>query len=283
MPTSDGLRPDLGEPPTTRLPQAASIADRDTTAVADQPAPGPLEGAAGGESPTAAVMDEQYEAALPSSGQPEAALRDEAGVAGPRLDWLAEAQTRSRELGLHRATETPVKVSRGNSPALWVMSIVSLLVAIASLAYNVVLTQQLLGKRDAALSVVDKSMSALNDVSAKGLDFNFPVSQTIDWEGDIPFKQDMQFPIKTTIHFATTVQVPVNLGALGTMSVSVPVDTDVPVDMSVPVHIDQSFHIKLKVPINMNVPVHVAPDQQPIKGMLDQVRSLIEQVRQIMQ
>jgi len=283
MPANEELSPESEELATTRPGhndrpgEAGSQVPDDDTLSATAAAGAEPEA---GTEPASRPASEPAEAApAPSSEPPQAA----AAAPAPALDWLTSARERARQLGLDTALEKPPRPARGASPVLWVISVLSLLIATASLSYNVLLTRQLLERRDRVLSVMDRSVSALDSFSSKGLDFNFPVSQTIDWEGDIPFKQDMEFPIQTTIHFATTVRVPVDLGALGTIWVNVPINTDVPVDMKVPVHVDQSFHIKLKVPIEMNVPVHVAPDQEPIKGMLEQARSLVQEIRAIMQ
>ncbi len=174
----------------------------------------------------------------------------------------------------------PAPIVKTRAPGcLWVLAFGALVIAVASLLLNVALISALLDRQAAAQVMLDQAIASLDASSASTIKFDFPVSQTIDFEGDIPFQQDMDFPFKGNVRINTTIRVPVNLGLLGTQVVEVPVDTTVPVDTSVPVHIDQTFHVKTQVPVRMNVPIELSPTQPPFSEWLAKVRELLVLLR----
>lgn len=202
----------------------------------------------------------QEQAPLPSVAQPAALPL--AGAEGPATPPLP----------------SPVVVERAPG-CLWAVASAALVVAAVSLLVNLVLGVALLQRRAALLTMMDQAMAALDDPSNEKISFNFPISQTVNFEGDIPFKQDFDFPFKGNVRINTTIRVPVDLGPLGTHVVNVPVDTVVPVDTSVPVHIDQTFHVKMQVPVQMEVPVELSTAQPPLNEWLSKVRDLLALLR----
>jgi hypothetical protein len=163
--------------------------------------------------------------------------------------------------------------------ALWAMVILVTLLAFASLAVNVALVTRLLVIRNEASGVLDNVSQAVDDLSAQGLSFEFPISQTVNFEGDVPFKQDLTVPFKGNLPINTVVSMPIDLGLLGTQVVKVPVNTTVPVDVTIPVKVDQTVHIKTQVPVRMNVPVHLSPNDPPLRDLLAQARQWLESIQ----
>jgi len=170
----------------------------------------------------------------------------------------------------------PVVVKQ-TSVWLWVIATCALVVAIVSLTINALLVSELLERQKAFLAMFDQSIASVDDSSGAVLKFNFPVSQTVNFEGDIPFQQDFDFPFKGNVRIQTTIRVQ---GPLGTY-IDVPVDQTVPVDTSVPVHIDQTFHIKTQVPVKMEVPVEVKTGEPPFSDWMRQLKEWLIVVRNL--
>jgi hypothetical protein len=163
--------------------------------------------------------------------------------------------------------------------ALWAVVVLVTLLALASLAVNAVLVTRLLAIRSEASAVLESASQSLDNLAWQGLSFEFPISQTVNFEGDVPFKQDIAFPFKGNIPIDTVVSMQVDLGLLGTQTVRVPVNTTVPVDVTVPVKVDQTIHVKTQLPVRMNVPIHFGPDDPPLKDMIAQTRQWLESIR----
>lgn len=173
---------------------------------------------------------------------------------------------------------SPVVVGRAPD-CLWMLTSAALMVATVSLLLNLALVSALLQRRAAWLTMLEQAIAALDGPSNETISFNFPISQTVNFEGDIPFKQDFDFPFKGNVRINTTIRVPVDLGPLGTYVADVPVDTVVPVDTSVPVHIDRTFHVKMQVPVQMEVPIELSTARPPLSEWLNRVRDLLKRLR----
>jgi hypothetical protein len=164
---------------------------------------------------------------------------------------------------------------------LWLANVVTFAIAAVSLAINVGLLNILAERGDQLRGLIDQSLITIDELSGQSVDFNFPISQTVDFEGDIPFEQDIVFPVKTNVRISTVVSVPVDLGMLGTIRVNVPIDTTIPVDTEVPVHVSQSVHVKTQVPIEMDVPVHLSADQPPFSDWIRAARAMVQRLRDL--
>ena len=162
---------------------------------------------------------------------------------------------------------------------LWMVMAAVATLALVSLAVNVVLVTRLLAVRNAAATALDDASRSLNNLSGQGLEFEFPISQTVNFEGDVPFKQEIAFPFKGNIPIDTTISMPVDLGLLGRQVINVPVKTTVPVDIVVPVRVDQTFHVKTEVPVRMRVPIRIGPNDPPLKDFIAQARQWLERIR----
>jgi len=163
--------------------------------------------------------------------------------------------------------------------ALWIVTFLVAILALASLAVNVLLVTRLLAIRDEASAALLDASRSLDNLAWQGFAFEFPVSQTVNFEGDVPFQQDIAFPFKGNIPINTVVSLPIDLGPLGTQTIRVPVNTTVPIDVTVPVRVDQTVHIKTQVPVRMNVPVRLGPNDPPLKDLIAQVREWLNRFR----
>jgi len=161
---------------------------------------------------------------------------------------------------------------------LWAAIAAVAVLAIVSMAFNILLVIRLLALRNDVSATLDAASKAIDDLEARGIAITLPFSQTIDFEGDIPFKQEIQFPFKGNVPFNSVVRVPVTIGPI-TQIIEVPVNTVVPVDVVVPVKVDQVFHVKTQVPVNISVPISLGPEEPLLKDMITQARQWIERMR----
>jgi hypothetical protein len=163
--------------------------------------------------------------------------------------------------------------------ALWVAMAAVATLALVSLAVNVVLVTRLLAIRTAVAGALDDASRSLDSLAGEGIGFEFPVSQTVPFEGNVPFKQEFAFPFKGNIPIDTTISVPLDMGLLGRQVINVPVKTTVPVDITVPVRVDETFHVKTQVPVRMNVPIRIGANDPPLKDWIAQARQWLERMR----
>jgi hypothetical protein len=164
----------------------------------------------------------------------------------------------------------------------WLMRlavIVALLVALASLALNVLLISNLLAARQTFVDGVDQAIAALETLNLEGFRYDFHIQQTVPFEGDIPFQQDLVFPFEGNVPIKTTVTVPINAGVLGTFNIDVPIDTNIPVDIEVPVHVDETFHVETAIPLDMTVPIFISPDDPAIQKLIGGLRDWLLALR----
>ena len=76
--------------------------------------------------------------------------------------------------------------------------------------------------------------------------------------------------------------VPLDLGALGKQTVTVPVKTSVPVDVNVPIHVEQTVHIKTQIPVRATVPIRLGPNDPLFKSLLAEIRAALESIRRML-
>jgi hypothetical protein len=162
---------------------------------------------------------------------------------------------------------------------LWAVTALIGMVALASLAVNALMVIRLTMIRNAVADTLTGASHSLDNLAGQRIAFDFPISQTVVFEGDIPIKQDLTVPIKTNLPVNTVVSIPIDLGPLGSQTINVPVNTSVPVDVRIPVHIEQTVHIKTDVPVNVNVPVRLNPNDEPLRGGIAQLRAWLENIR----
>lgn len=148
----------------------------------------------------------------------------------------------------------------------------ALLVAGLSLSLNFYLLSQLAQFRAAALAMVDGSRAVLEDVEQRGLTIDVAISQTLPIERDWPVKFNLDWPLKVDVPINTTVYVPIDLGALGTRIINIPISTLVPISVVVPIRLDRSFYISLSLPLSLTVPIRIAPDRPPLDHWLPLLR-----------
>ncbi len=159
------------------------------------------------------------------------------------------------------------------------MTVLVTALALLSLAANFLLITKLLQIRSGMAATLENASHSLDNLSGQTVAFDVPISQTVNFEGDVPIKQDLKFPFKADVPVNTTVSVPINLGPLGTESINIPVNTTIPVDITVPVHVEQTVHVQTQLPVRVTFPVRLSTNDPPLKDWIAQARAWLDMVR----
>src|SRR5437867_976933 len=158
-----------------------------------------------------------------------------------------------------------------------VFSIFAFVIAIISLALNVLMIYKLNEVRLGALRALDDTSRGLDGL----VDFTFRdtirVNQTFTVGGELPFNQDFTVPISTTFPVNTTVHLSTST-PLGAIDVPLNVNTTVPINLQVPVSISRTVPYSFSVPIDLLVPIEIrlrdVGAEQGIKQVKDEIKIL---------
>jgi hypothetical protein len=218
-------------------------------------------------------------AAQPASAGPEPALTETVAVPG----YPAAVRDQDRI-----PTPVPLEAPKNSfvparPRASWAMRLVvafCLVVALVSLALNLILIRNLLGVQKTFTDGVDQALAAVDNASGEVFAYEYRFQQTIPFESDIPFQQDLVIPFQGNIPINTTVQVPINAGPLGKFTIDVPINTEFYVDIEVPVHVDQTFHVATEVPVDITFPISISADDPAIQKLLSGVREWLVELRE---
>lgn len=137
------------------------------------------------------------------------------------------------------------RLSRGARLAL----LAALILAGLALASNLLLIARLWRVQDMAAAGLERAVGQLEGFCRDGaMPITFPISQTINFKGDIALPENMVFPFKGNIPIRTTVRIAIP-GLPGAPTVEVPINTVVPVDTQV------ALPGGIRVPIDTAVPI----------------------------
>jgi hypothetical protein len=163
-------------------------------------------------------------------------------------------------------TRPPMKTSmapvvqepkRGVLWLLAALAIAALMIALVSLAANVLLIGELLA------------------VQAEGREISYTFSDTIAYSGTVPISETVAFPFQGTVPFQGnvpfrgTVPVAINVPVLGRQTFRVPIDTTVYVDTAVEVSttvtvpVEMTFPFAVEMPVQIPIDIALALDDQP--------------------
>lgn len=141
-------------------------------------------------------------------------------------------------------------------------------VALTSLALNVMLINTLLGVRRQAAEAAGLAADGLTRVRAATFSYTVVVDQSIPVNVSIPINQSLTVPIDTVIPINTTVQVPIEVPLLGTRLVSFPIQTTIPVKLETEIPVNLVVPISATVPVQLDVPIQLAVADTPFDGPL---------------
>lgn len=154
----------------------------------------------------------------------------------------------------------------------------ALILSIASLSLNGFLVWQLSRARNTTRAVVNDAIASLSDLEAGDFRYEYHLKQLVPFRADIPIRQDLNFPIETTVPISTVIHVPLST-PFGSIVLPVPIRTSIPIDMQVPVHLDTSFPVSITVPVDMTIPVAIPLKDTPALGILQRMAERLIQLR----
>lgn len=169
--------------------------------------------------------------------------------------------------------------------------VILLVLVLLSLALNVVLLAGLWTARQAAIEALDAGLEALADLEDETFETSIHVQESIPIDTAVDFRRELIVPVHVTapisdhIYFNETFEVPIDTALLKMtvdvpVSATIPVSLTVPVDGDVPISIDETFPLHTEVELDLTVPVAIPLSDTPIPDYLEQLRSMLEQVRQ---
>jgi hypothetical protein len=159
--------------------------------------------------------------------------------------------------------------------------VVLFLIALLSLGVSGYLLWQWLALRLQGKALARKALDALSSLRRElcGLDdatfeHLLQIDQTLPIHVVIPFREQLEVPIQTTVPIDQAIETSFSLQLPG-FSVRVPVDLvipvqfDVPIDMTVPVEVDRDVPVSTTVPITLDVPLVVRLADTGLKRYVD--------------
>ena len=158
----------------------------------------------------------------------------------------------------------------------------ALVAALISLALNVLLISRLNQARTGALATLDRVSTRIGDLRDVEFTQTVRIDQELPVSGSLPFHEDLQVPIHTTIPISMTLHASVDT-PFGPFDVPVPLNTSFPVDLTVPVTIDRSIPYSFTVPVDMAVPIHIRARDLGIDPAIQEVQNEILRLRRALE
>lgn len=150
------------------------------------------------------------------------------------------------------------------------------LIAISSLALNVLILQQLVSTREAARQAVRDARAMVVNLQDQGFSHTIKINETLPVEADLPVKETIPIPINETFTVNAAATIPINLGPFGSRTVTVPVGGEVPVNTTIEIELDRTFHVSTVVPVNFEVPIDIKLASTPLYQTLLDVENKLE-------
>ncbi len=163
-----------------------------------------------------------------------------------------------------------------------IIAVLALVIAVLSLALNVILIQRLFQSRDAALKMLDQTSAQLDTLPDMSIKYTAHVKQNFSAAGSMPFQQTFTVPVNQTIPIDNTFNVNVTT-PFGPMNMPIAVKSSFPVSMTMSVPISMTVPYSVTVPIDLDVPVNIALRDLGFEPTIRQAQQEIEQMRATLQ
>jgi hypothetical protein len=180
----------------------------------------------------------------------------------------SETQTDSAD----KSISSPAPIRPPGYIALWIITILSLLL-------NVVILLQFVMVRQVALQAIDDAIAMVDSLQNTTLTYTARVDDTVPINADLELSESIPVPINETLPINANVNVPVRIGPFGTYNVTVPISGSVPVNTTLSIVIDQPLHVSTTVPIHLEIPIQVAIKDTPLADTLGDVKTRLEALR----
>jgi hypothetical protein len=159
-----------------------------------------------------------------------------------------------------------LKRYRPDQILLWV-------IALSSLALNLVMLNQVLSLRRASGQAIADAIEVINRVEGQTFTTKVVIDDQIKIDTAIPVNETIPILIKQNLPIDTTVTVPVDAGLLGIIPLTVPIKANVPVEIKQEVTINQPFEVKTSVPIKLEVPVTIRVADTELAATLADIKA----------
>jgi len=146
-------------------------------------------------------------------------------------------------------------------------------IALASLALNLIMLNQLLTLRRASGQAIADAIAVISQIESQTFTTHITVDDQIEINTSIPVNETIPINIKQTLPIDTVVTVPVQAGLLGTLNLTVPIKADVPIEIQQEVTINQPFEIKTTVPVHLEVPVTIRVADTELAATLADIKA----------
>jgi hypothetical protein len=149
------------------------------------------------------------------------------------------------------------------------------LVALASLALNILLVVALLGARRQAGEGALAASHAVGSLRQSSIDYQVHVAQSVPVVLSIPISETVKVPINTTLPIDTQATIPLET-PIGTFPITIPIQAVVPVDLQTEVPIRLTVPVSTTVPVELDVPIHLAIADTELGEALAQAQASLE-------
>lgn len=161
--------------------------------------------------------------------------------------------------------------SKGHSPVLWTLVVISLLLNVVIIATLVVIVMA--GRQMAA----DVS-GQLESFGRQSISYRFHITQTIPVRANVPSHNSMVIPYSQNMPISTTAVVAKELPVIGLIQFDVPIQANIPISLSIPVEISQTNQVNTDVLVNLDIPLDIPIKGTPLKAMLDGIVKSLNQI-----
>ena len=162
------------------------------------------------------------------------------------------------------------------------VALLALVIAIISLALNVLLIVKLNQARTGALDVLDHTSRAVDGLGDYSFRHTVRINQTIPIAGELPLNQEFTVPINTTVPVKTTIHTSINT-PLGPVDVPAEVDTTIPINLTVPLTISRTIPYSFTVPLDLSVPIEIRLRDMGGDSLNQQIQTEIANLRRSLQ
>jgi hypothetical protein len=169
--------------------------------------------------------------------------------------------------------------------------IILLILVLLSLALNVLVLSTLWTAKESITMALDQTLETLAGLEGEKFETTVYVQESIPVHIQVPFQRELvvpvnlEVPISDAIVIQETFEVPINT-PLFDFTVDIPVSSTIPVELVVPVKgevpvlISETIPVDTDVEINLSVPFAIEMADTPLPGYLEQLRAMVEQMRQ---
>lgn len=163
-----------------------------------------------------------------------------------------------------------------------VFALLALVIAVLSLALNLLIIDRLDKGRIAVIEMLDHASSRLDSLSDVSIEQSFHISRSVSFSGEFPVNQQFTYPVSMTVPIDNSINVNVTT-PLGPMNMPVTVKTSFPVKMQVPVTISMTIPYSVTVPIDLNIPISIKLRDLGIDPAIKEAHDQLQLLRQAVQ